>query len=807
MDFPHDSVTQNSPYTVDRRLSGDTSVSEVFGFPIVANQFSTLQASQPAETQCQEQEDVGLVDPRTTRHLRNAAQRTDDRGSQADVGSSVTVSAYRNTQGILYSGTCVDPVVPGISSPFFVQHSFSASPSEVLNLQYVGHVHYSLGTGASDDASLYDENVKDVACTIKSCNKRISCAGPDWSAGRPGHTPIRRILACGKHIEDRCAGQDWSAGRPDLTPFGASSAACPSSQTACIGPYGTAFLQQHHTGCNTREETSLTSSVLGLPRHKEQSTTQPRAASSGRHAAYDRASPATVVLQPRRPPYFCGGIDDDVHVWTAIVDHWLSAIQGEPSVQLTYIVSLLRGAAYEWYLHYETRTGCPGDWTTLRRAMLERFGTSIRAEKARAGLYRLKQDNMTALQYADAFELFLAQLGGYEESDYLVHFIFGLRPEIMRGVYVQQPASLPVAKNMAEKLELTHLMTSDQQKHTKKQKTSKAQHRGTQERRSGGRYQWKTCSTVQRQRKIRETQHPGCRSTHPGALEASCPERHGPAAVWRSLLKDLPQGDRAGRMRRQGSVVTVSLEALTRSRNDLPVGTTVAGMSMHPPSGRAKAPRVYLRNRLLRRDRERKTRASVRERQMVTQLLETLVSPSRGDTESGEGVTTSKLQGRQSTRLKKAITGEEEGSTVPQEPQTQLSAVSLEYQPPIPRSEEDGILLIVPARIFGREIHALIDSGATRNFISPAGVTQCGLTVQSHNTFLELGDGKKVLSRGRAVDVPVVTSSFMMQTNLTVTNLLHGVDLVLGMTWLKVAGPLIRWSTGQMYIPDSVSSF
>ena len=83
---------------------------------------------------------------------------------------------------------------------------------------------------------------------------------------------------------------------------------------------------------------------------------------------------------------------------------------------------------------------------------------------------------------------------------------------------------------------------------------------------------------------------------------ASCPERHGPAAVWRSLLKDLPLGDRTGRVRGQGSVVMVSLEALMRSRNDLSADTTVAGMSMHPPSGRAKAPRVYLRNRLLCRD-------------------------------------------------------------------------------------------------------------------------------------------------------------------------------------------------------------
>ena len=63
---------------------------------------------------------------------------------------------------------------------------------------------------------------------------------------------------------------------------------------------------------------------------------------------------------------------------------------------------------------------------------------------------------MTVLQYAAAFESFLAQLGDYDESYYLVHFIFGLRPKIMRGVYIQQPDSILAAKNMAKRLELTH---------------------------------------------------------------------------------------------------------------------------------------------------------------------------------------------------------------------------------------------------------------------------------------------------------------------------------------------------------------
>ena len=230
--------------------------------------------------------------------------------------------------------------------------------------------------------------------------------------------------------------------------------------------------QPHYTGPNPREETSPASS--SSQRDLLQSTSQQTTASpSRRNAAEDRASPAKVALQPRRPPYFHGGLDEDVHTWTSIVTRWLDAIQGEPRAQLTFVVSLLRGAAYDWYHDYETRTGCPGDWTTLRQALLQRFGTSIRAEKARAGLYQLRQDKMTVLQYADAFESRLAQIENYDESYYLIHFIFGLRPEIMRGVYLQQPASILAAKEMAEKLELTHQCTASHQRILKRKRRTK----------------------------------------------------------------------------------------------------------------------------------------------------------------------------------------------------------------------------------------------------------------------------------------------------------------------------------------------
>ena len=47
------------------------------------------------------------------------------------------------------------------------------------------------------------------------------------------------------------------------------------------------------------------------------------------------------------------------------------------------------------------------------------------------------------------------------------------------------------------------------------------------------------------------------------------------------MLRDLPQGDRAGHVRRQGSVVTIDLEALTRKRGTEIVCRHHCGCDVH----------------------------------------------------------------------------------------------------------------------------------------------------------------------------------------------------------------------------------
>ena len=107
------------------------------------------------------------------------------------------------------------------------------------------------------------------------------------------------------------------------------------------------------------------------------------------------------------------------------------------------------------------------------------------------------------------------------------------------------------------------------------------------------------------------------------------------------------------------------------------------------------------------------------------------------------------------------------------------------------RNLEDGLLLVVPARIHGKTIRALIDSGATKYFATLAYITTIGLKGVPIDIFLELRNVEKILSRGYVPNVPMVTADLTVRVGLTVTNLLHEVDLVLGINWLQLVNPAI----------------
>ena len=56
------------------------------------------------------------------------------------------------------------------------------------------------------------------------------------------------------------------------------------------------------------------------------------------------------------------------------------------------------------------------------------------------------------------------------------------------------------------------------------------------------------------------------------------------------------------------------------------------------------------------------------------------------------------------------------------------------------RSVEDGLLLVVSIRIHGKAVKALIDTDATRCFVTPSCIIAIGLKGEPRDVFPELGN-------------------------------------------------------------------
>ena len=122
------------------------------------------------------------------------------------------------------------------------------------------------------------------------------------------------------------------------------------------------------------------------------------------------------------------------------------------------------------------------------------------------------------------------------------------------------------------------------------------------------------------------------------------------------------------------------------------------------------------------------------------------------------------------------------------------------------RKMEDGILLVVPVNINGHSCRGLIDNGATRCFISIDMVKKYSMTCQAEDTFLELGNGQKILSKGKVVKAHVGTGGIVGGFDFTLTKLLHQVDVVLGLNWLQTVNPIIDWKESKLYLPAAVGT-
>ena len=300
-------------------------------------------------------------------------------------------------------------------------------------------------------------------------------------------------------------------------------------------------------------------------------------------------------------------------------------------------------------------------------------------------------------------------------------------------------------------------------------------------------------------------------------MAASCPSNAGSSGLlsrWRAVTKALSGRDRTGIVRRKGPVIEISKAALMQCEEKVwrqkSQGTSAELEKQSLTANSPCASRQSCRTR--RREKQKIARGRIRERRLVEDILARQLNPQLDGNASRMNPTFNALHswrhgGRACIKNEEELNPKEKSYVSGDD--TRFTGVVVDAkngkkQEKIPRVEEDGILLVVPARINGKLFSALIDSGATRCFITQQCCTVAGLSCIPQDTFLELGHGARALSRGLVQGAPLTLAGVTTKTDLTVSRLLHNVDIVLGINWLKSINPIIDWCSGKVYMPNAI---
>ena len=125
----------------------------------------------------------------------------------------------------------------------------------------------------------------------------------------------------------------------------------------------------------------------------------------------------TTTWKPKDPPCFHGKSTEDAHAWVAMVRNYFIFMAGTAQQEVAYAATLLRDVAQEWWVGYLWRNHgkYPRDWDTMAQAILERFGSNLRAETAQAQLQYITQGSQSAREYSAEFELHMGRLESFDE--------------------------------------------------------------------------------------------------------------------------------------------------------------------------------------------------------------------------------------------------------------------------------------------------------------------------------------------------------------------------------------------------------
>lgn len=115
-------------------------------------------------------------------------------------------------------------------------------------------------------------------------------------------------------------------------------------------------------------------------------------------------------------------------------------------------------------------------------------------------------------------------------------------------------------------------------------------------------------------------------------------------------------------------------------------------------------------------------------------------------------------------------------------------------------------LLVLVGRHRGRIVKVLVDSGASRDFISAAAVKRLGLAMSPLDVHLKvrLADGSLSTS-AMQVTFPLELPPALCETRSFVVTSLDAYDIILGKTWLTDHNPVIDWVTNTITSPFKLS--
>ena len=100
----------------------------------------------------------------------------------------------------------------------------------------------------------------------------------------------------------------------------------------------------------------------------------------------------------------------------------------------------------------------------------------------------------------------------------------------------------------------------------------------------------------------------------------------------------------------------------------------------------------------------------------------------------------------------------------------------------------------------GTSVPALMDSGASRSFISDRLQCRPPLHFVGAYSALELANGETIVSTGIAPRVLVCIGTTPCRLSLTAVPMMEGVQLILGKDWLDIMNPLVDWRSNTLYL-------